>query len=152
MTITTERLIEAEPDVVFDVITDIDGLPTRNDAMRRVVEAPDEVSAGSQWVVEFTALGRTWSSRSTVVAIDRSARRFIYRSATDDGNPSYADWTWTVTPSGRGCVVAVSADLHPMTFWRRALLVHVRSRQLRRTEIPGSLDRLARAVDAAQVP
>ena len=42
---------------------------------------------------------------------DRVARRFAYRSITDDGNPSHAEWTWNVTPSGAGCAVAVAADL-----------------------------------------
>lgn len=37
-----------------------------------------------------TTLTRHRSSRSRLTALDRNARRFAYRSATDDGNPSYA--------------------------------------------------------------
>ena len=54
------------------------------------------VGAGSAWVVELHALGQSWPSRSTVTLLDRSTRRFSYRSQTDDGNPSHADWNWQV--------------------------------------------------------
>ena len=146
MTITAERVIEADADAVFDLITDPNRLAAWNAIVRRTVEAPDELVPGSQWVIELAALGQKWRSRSTVIAIDRTTRRFAYRSVADDGNPSHAVWTWSVTSSGTGCVVAVTADLHPATFWRRVLLVKIRARQLRRNELPHSLEQLARAV------
>lgn len=146
MTITANRTIEADADAVFALITDPHRLDLWNTIVRSTVEAPDELVPGSKWVIELAALGQTWLSRSTVIAIDRATRRFVYRSATDDGNPSHAEWTWTVTPSGTGCVVAVTADLHPATFWRRVLLVKIRARQLRRSELPHSLEQLSRTV------
>jgi uncharacterized protein YndB with AHSA1/START domain len=150
MPVTATCVIEADADVVFGLITDPRRLPTWNLIMRRTVEAPDKITPGAQWTVEFRALGQTWRSVSTATAIDVGARRFAYRSATDDGNPSHADWTWTVTPSPSGCVVAVSADLHPTTFWRRVLLARIRARQLAR-ELPDSLDRLAEAARESSV-
>ena len=145
MGIAASRTIDADVDAVFALITDPQRLSTWNRILRRTIDAPAEMVPGAQWVVEFGAMGQTWQSRSTAIAIDRAARRFSYRSATDDGNPSYAEWTWTVTPARSGCVVEVAADLHPATFWRRVLLSKIRARQLRR-ELPDSLDQLARAV------
>ena len=152
MIITAERAIEADADAVFDLVTDPNRLAEWNAIVARTVEAPDELVPGAQWVVELAALGQTWRSRSTVVAMDRAARRFTYRSMTDDGNPSYADWTWSVGSSGTGCVVAVTFDLHPATFWRRVLLGKIRARQLRRNELPHSLDQLAQVVASPHAP
>jgi len=76
-------------------------------------------------------------------AADPAARRFAHRSATDDGNRSYADWVWRVTQVPGGCEVAVTDLLSPQTFWRRLLLARVRRAQLARREIPASLDVLA---------
>lgn len=76
---------------------------------------------------------------------------FAYRSCTDDGNPSYALWRWTVAPAADGgSRVTVSWQLHPQTFWGRSLLVHVRNRQLKR-EVPNSLESLAQALREASV-
>ena len=152
MIITAERAIEADADAVFELVTDLNRLAAWNAIVARTVEAPDELVPGAQWVVEVAALGQKWRSRSTVVAIDRTARRFTYRSMTDDGNPSYADWTWSVMPSVTGCVVTVTFDPHPATFWRRVLLGKIRARQLRGNELPHSLDQLAHAVASPHAP
>lgn len=136
-------VVSAAADVVFQ--TDVARLPEWNRAMISVVAQPDRLHVGSEWVVEFHALGQTWRSRSTVEEIDVAARRFAYRSATDDGNPSYARWTWEVADDDAGSRVTVTWELRPVTFWRRVLLARVRARQLARTEIPASLAALARA-------
>ena len=135
-------------DAVFAAITDIGRLPDWNAAMTRVVEQPPTLEPGAEWVVEFHVLGSTWRSRSRVEAIDRESRRFAYRTATDDGNPSFALWRWQVADADGGCEVRVSWDLHPVTFWRRNLFVHIRSRQLRRREVPDSLAALTQAARA----
>ena len=139
--------VDASPEDVFNVLVDPARLPDWNRAIRRVVEAPSVLTADAEWVVELHVLGRTWHSRSRVLRLDPVARTFTHRSQTDDGNPSYADWTWTVTsqPNG-GSLVSVSFELAPKTFWRRVLFVHVRRRQLATQEVPRSLDRLAAAV------
>ena len=142
-------VIEASPAAVFATLTDIAGLPEWNGAMTKVVEEPEHLVAGAQWVVEFRALGQTWHSRSTLEELDVSARRFRYRSGTDDGNPSYAEWAWEVTDDPAGSRVTVRWSLHPMSFWRRVLLVRIRSRQLSRGEVPASLAALATAVVTA---
>jgi uncharacterized protein YndB with AHSA1/START domain len=140
---TETRFVPAAPDAVFRLITTPSLLPEWNDAIVRVVDAPERLSPGAEWVVQLSALGQSWPSRSTVVEIDPDRRRFAYRSQTDDGNPSYANWSWHVADATNGCDVTVSAALHPATFWRRVLLAKVRAWQLRRREIPASLNALA---------
>ncbi len=137
------QFVAAAVDEVFALITSPERLPEWNGAIVRVVDAPDELFPGAEWVVQLSALGQSWPSRSTVVAIDPQARHFAYRSQTDDGNPSYADWSWTVADAPGGCAVTVSWILHPATFWRRVLLAKIRSWQLRRRELPASLHALA---------
>jgi uncharacterized protein YndB with AHSA1/START domain len=148
VTAQAEATVNAEPDVVFAALTDVARLPQWNHRMTRVVEVPANLVPGAQWVVEFRVFGRSWRSRSTLGLLDTATRRFAYRSGTDDGNPSYAEWEWTVTKDPAGSQVRVSWTLHPMTFWRRTLLVRMRAAQLARTELPGSLAALAHLVTA----
>ena len=139
-------VVPATADAVFRTLTDIARLPEWNSVMTSVIEKPDRLEVGAEWLVEFHALGQTWRSRSVVEELDLAGRRFVYQSGTDDGNPSYARWTWEVSDHGDGCQVSVMWELHPATFWRRVLLVRIRARQLARNEIPASLAALARAV------
>ena len=88
-------------DAVFRTLTDIARLPEWNSAMTSVIEQPQRLEVGREWLVEFHALGQTWRSRSTIEEVDTAARRFAYRSGTDDGNPSYALWTWEVADDPR---------------------------------------------------
>ena len=139
----TSAVVPTEPDAVFKTVTDIERLPSWNPVMTSVIDRPEALRVGAEWVVEFHALGQTWHSRSTVDELDASARRFAYRSRTDDGNPSEASWVWEVTADPAGSRVTVTWTLHPVTFWRRVLLVRIRARQLARTEVPASLAALA---------
>ena len=141
-------VVPATADVVFRTLTDITRLPEWNAAMTSVVEQPERLAVGSEWLVEFHALGQTWRSRSVVEELDPASRRFTYRSGTDDGNPSYARWRWEVADDGAGSRVTVTWELHPVTFWRRVLLARIRARQLARSEVPSSLAALARAATA----
>lgn len=152
MTATAQAssVVPAAADAVFRTLTDVARLPEWNRAMTSVVEQPERLDVGAEWVVEFHALGQTWRSRSILEEIDPARRRFAYRSGTDDGNPSFARWTWTVAHDEAGSRVTVRWELHPVTFWRRVLLVRVRIRQLARTEIPASLAALARAASERQ--
>ena len=76
---------------------------------------------------------------------NRDARRFVHRSQSDDGNPSYAIWTWEVTPVDGVSELTVRWEGHPETFWRRVLFSRIRSRQLE-SETRRSLEAVARAV------
>jgi hypothetical protein len=145
MTIEVSRQLPIDADAAFARITDLAALSSWNRIMTATLETPAALAPGAQWVVEFHALGQTWRSRSTVTDIDTNAHRFAYRAQTDDGNPSFASWEWKVTTGGRGCVVTVRVALHPQTFWRRLLFVHIRRRQLRR-EMRDSLAALETAV------
>ena len=144
-TTSASARVPASPDAVFRTLTDIAGLPAWNAAMTSVIDEPATLEVGAEWVVEFRALGQSWRSRSTVEQLDVAGRRFAYRSHTDDGNPSYADWDWVVADDPAGSRVTVTWDLHPATFWRRVLLARIRARQLSRTELPTSLAALAAA-------
>jgi uncharacterized protein YndB with AHSA1/START domain len=143
--VSDSRILEAPADDVFRIVTDISRLPEWNTAITAVIERPEQLKVGVQWIVEMHALGKKWHSRSTVETLDPIGRSFAYRSATDDGNPSYALWTWVVADHPDGALITVASELHPRTFWRRALLVRIRSRQLAHTELKHSLT----ALDAA---
>lgn len=126
----TER-VDVPAATLFGLISDVDRLPEWNEIIQRVVERPAEMKVGAEWVVEMRALGSRWRSRARVEDIDAEAFRFAYRSQTDDGNPSYALWTWTLSPGQDQTEASVTWDLHPETFWRRTLLVRIRHRSLR---------------------
>src|SRR5688500_9225975 len=132
--------IAAPADALFAALTDVDRLPDWNDAIIAVTERPPRLEVGAEWVVTMRAMGRQWASRSTLVEHDASARRFRYRSQTDDGSPSWAEWSWDVAPiDATSSSLRVAWSLNPVTFWRRTLLVRIRARQLRRDELPRSL-------------
>jgi len=138
---TASTRVSASPDPVFRTLTNVSKLPEWNHAITEVVEAPAQLAVGTVWKVRIRALGRSWVSKSQVSALDPATRRFAYRSQSDDGNPSYADWEWHVEPDGDGSVVTVTVDLNPITFWRKHLLVRVRRPALRK-EVQASLDAL----------
>ena len=143
--VSASRLVAGSADEVFNVITDISGLPEWNATITAVIERPEHLCEGAQWTVEICALGRTWQSRSTVETLDPIRRCFAYRSASDDGNPSFALWTWVVVPHPDGALVTVAGELHALTFVRRALLVRIRARQLGHNELVDSLAALEAA-------
>ena len=145
--VSASAIVDATPDDVFAAITDPGQLPEWNAAITAVVHQPERLEVGAEWVVEMHALGQSWHSRSVVETLDPVAGCFAYRSVTDDGNPSHALWTWVVAGHPQGTVVTVAGELHPETFWRRTLFVHIRSRQLTRRELPSSLAALAAAVN-----
>jgi len=129
-TLTAETVIEASPDEVFDRITDIDHLPDWNLEIPKILERPVTLEVGAQWVVQIHAMHTHWNSRATVVEIDPGRGRFAYRSQTDDGNPSHADWRWDVTPDPAGTLVRVAVDIRPRTLLRKAIASRVRRRSL----------------------
>jgi hypothetical protein len=147
LTASASAVLAIGADAAFGAITDLAHLPDWNERMTRVVECPERLEPGAQWVVEFAVFGRRWRSRSQIDVVDTAARRFEYRTRTDDGNTSFADWRWRVEPLGEGCRVTAGWDLHPQTFWRRVLFGRVRARQLARTELPASLAALAGAAE-----
>jgi hypothetical protein len=144
---TASARVAATRQAVFGLVTDIPRLPLWNEAITDVIEAPERLEAGSVWKVRLHALGQTWASKSQVSAIDPATGQFSYRSQSDDGNPSYVDWEWHVDADGDGSLVTLTADLNPITFWRKHLLVRIRRPVLRR-EMRASLAALEGAVRA----
>ena len=140
--------IAAPADVVFAMITEPSRLPEWNPVIKATLDAPTSLDGGREWVVTCQAMGAMkWNSRSRCEALLPAERRFVHRSATDDGNPSYAIWTWQVTPLDTGSRVDVTWELHPLTFWRRLLMARIRHRMLQR-EVPKSLAQLAQLAAA----
>lgn len=142
---TFSRVMNASPDAVFDRIVDVEALPSWNGAIREVVERPDSLAPGAVWKVKIHAVGSTWVSKSEVTALDRAGHRFAYRSQSDDGNPSYADWNWKVDSEAGGSEVTVAVDANPKSFFRKYLLIHVRKPSLRK-EMQASLAKLSELV------
>jgi hypothetical protein len=140
---TASTHIDAAPTAVFERVTNIARLPEWNDAITEVLELPGELVAGAVWKVRLHALGQSWVSKSTLIDFDETSRRFRHRSQTDDGNRSYADWDWSIQSDDAGARISVAVALYPATFWRKALLVHVRRPFLRR-EMRASLAVLAK--------
>lgn len=131
--------IEAAPDVIFDVITDINRLPEWNRAIEAVIEEPANLDVGAEWVVVMhpPRLPR-WNSRSRVEELDRDRLRFAYRTQTDDGNPTFLVWTWEIVAGDGGARVNVRWHAHIKTLGRRLVAPRVRRPQLCQ-EVPASL-------------
>jgi uncharacterized protein YndB with AHSA1/START domain len=139
----SEAVIEGSPSAVFSTITDIDRLPEWNRAIERVVERPSELTPGATWVVEMhPSRPLRWKSVSTLQEFDADGLRFSYRTVNADGNPSYALWSWDLTPTTLGVRVSVKWDIYLETLDRRLLAGPIRRRQLRK-EVATSLAALA---------
>ena len=123
--------LDASADDVFALLVDVDRLPEWNAHLHHVIERPDgPVDPGAQWVVQVRAMGTRWPSRATALTVDRATHTFEHRSVTDDGNPSYVLWSWTVAPVEAGSVLTVTWTGHPRTFWRRLMLARLRAPRL----------------------
>jgi uncharacterized protein YndB with AHSA1/START domain len=136
-------VIDADPKVVFAAVTQVERLPEWNKRIAAVIRQPDaSLAEGAEWVVQMSVSGAKWLSRSRVVRFDAEHLLFEYTTQTDDGNPSFALWRWTVDPMDEGAKVRVEWAAYPKTFWRQLLFAKLRRRQLR-DEAPASLNALA---------
>lgn len=124
--------IEAAPGDVFGAITDVEHLPDWNLEIPRVIDVPPMLTPGAEWLVEIHAMKSHWNSRSRVVEFDPQRGVFAYRSQSDDGNPSYANWRWEVAGEGAVTTVRVSVEAYPRTFLRKRFISRIRRRGLER--------------------
>jgi uncharacterized protein YndB with AHSA1/START domain len=129
------------PDTVFEAIVDVHSLPKWNERIIEVDAGPDQLRLGDEWVVVMNVLGNRFRSRSKVLELDRPKRRFVHRSAREDGTPSFTIWTWEVAPDDAGSAVTLSWDLNPRTPTRR-VMAFIRSRMIA-DEARASLRQLA---------
>jgi uncharacterized protein YndB with AHSA1/START domain len=125
-TLHATAVVDAPSALVFERITDIDRLRDWNAEIHDVVERPAALCPGAEWVVEIRAMKTHWNSRSRLAEFDADGGRFAYRSQTDDGNPSYADWRWQLAPVPGGTRIDVEVDIRPRTFWRKHLFSKLR--------------------------
>ncbi len=142
--------VDAAPQAVFDLITDIARLPEWNAAIEAVLERPAALAEGAEWTIKMHPPRLpSWKSVSRVEELDRSQLRFAYETRNADGNPSYLKWAWAVAGAGHGAEVTVTWDGYLKTADRRFLAGPMRKRHLAR-EVPRSLAAMADAVAAAQ--
>jgi len=136
-------VVDESPAEVFAAITAIDRTPEWNERIASVTRPPvAPLAKDVEWTVQMSVPPAKWPSRSRVVAYDPDGMYFEHISQSDDGNPSYAVWRWSVTPHERGARIAVEWSGYPKTFWRRLLFARLRRKQLQR-EVPTSLHALA---------
>lgn len=95
---------DVTPNEVFAAITPIDRLPEWNACIAAVLKAPaSPLAAGIEWTVQM-AISRPpvkWPSRSRVLTYDPAGLVFEHISQSDDGNPTYVHWRWSVSRSWR---------------------------------------------------
>jgi uncharacterized protein YndB with AHSA1/START domain len=131
--------LAAEAHDVFDLLIDVERLPEWNAHVHHVIKRPDRpLAPGVEWVIQMRAMGTKWPSRSRALTVDRAALSFEHRSCSDDGNPSYALWSWQVTPTADGSTLTVTWTAHPRSFWRQLLLARAR-RPILADEVKASL-------------
>jgi uncharacterized protein YndB with AHSA1/START domain len=134
--------VAAAPDDVFDAVTDIGGLASWNDRIEALETPARELAVGDRWSVRMRLPGKRFTSASEVLELDRTARRFSYRSKPDDDNPSHTIWTWEVAAADDGdSEVLVSWSMRPATLDRR-LAAALRKRMIPK-EVTASIGRLA---------
>ena len=142
--------VDATPQAVFDLITDVDRLLEWNAAIEAVVERPPALAEGAEWAIKMHPPRMpSWGSISRVEELDRRRFRFAYQTRNADGNPSYVRWAWEVVGTGTGAEVTVTWDCYLKTVDRRFFGGPIRKRQLAR-EVPRSLAAMASAVTAAE--
>ena len=136
-------IIAMSPAEVFTAITAIDRLPQWNQRIAAVTRTPGtSLTPGVEWTVQMHVPPAKWPSRSRVLICDPVRLLFEYTSQSDDGNPSYVAWRWSVAPEGDGARVTVGWTGHPKTFWWRLVFARLRRKQLQ-NEAPASLYALA---------
>jgi len=148
----TARL-RAHPQVVFDLICDLDRLPAWNTAVKQIIERPAALTKGAEWVAVIQPRRMPpWKSRSRIEEIDRDRLRFSYMSRNEDGNPSYAVWSWEVASADDSATdVTVRWEVYLKTIDRKLIAAPIRRRGLAR-EVPASLDALETLLPPPQLP
>jgi uncharacterized protein YndB with AHSA1/START domain len=142
--------IDATPQAIFDLITDIGRLSEWNTAIAAVVDRPPVLAEGAEWTVKMhPPHAPSWNSVSRVEQLDRHQLRFAYETRNADGNPSYTKWTWQIAGAGNNAELTVTWDCYLKTLDRRILAGPLRKRQLAR-EVPTSLTAIATAANATQ--
>lgn len=146
------RTIDAAPQRVFELLTDVDHLPEWNSAIAEVTDRPERLVVDSEWTVKMKPPRMpSWGSISHVTELDPDQLRFAYETRNADGNPSSVAWAWQVEPADDGARVTVAWDCYLRTADRRLFAGPMRKRQLAR-EVPSSLAALANALLDREVP
>ena len=74
--------VDATPQAVFDLITDVNRLPEWNIAIERVLERPPELAEGVEWTIKMhPPRTLSWTSISRVEELDRQPPPLRLRDA-----------------------------------------------------------------------
>jgi hypothetical protein len=145
--------VGAHPQAVFDLICDLGRLPAWNTAIEQIIERPAALTKGAEWVaVMHPRRMPPWKSRSRIEEIGRGQLRFSYTSRNEDGNPSYAVWSWEVASADDGATdVTVRWDVYLKTIDRKLTAAPIRRRGLA-PEVPASLRALGNLLRSPSPP
>src|SRR5258708_6317990 len=115
--------VGAHPQAVLDLICGLGRLPAWNTAIEQIIEQPAALAKGAEWVaVMHPRRMPPWKSRSRIGEIDRDRLRFSYTSRNEDGNPSYAVWSWEVASADDGATdVTVRWDVYLKTIYPKLI-------------------------------
>ncbi|HYB34411.1 MAG TPA: SRPBCC family protein [Mycobacterium sp.] len=112
-TVEASTWIDADPDRVWNLVSDIELMPTISDELQAVewVDGADRPRVGARFVGhnKHEALGE-WSTTSQIVAFDKS-QQFAW-AVGDPENPS-ATWRFQLTPRDGGTMLTFFAQLGP---------------------------------------
>ena len=82
-----DAVIEGDPRVLFEPITDIERLPEWNGAIEQVIDRQAALTTGATWTVEMhPARPVRWKSVSTLQELDAEGLRFSYCTVNADGS------------------------------------------------------------------
>jgi len=95
--------IDTAPAEVFTAITAIGRPPEWNQRIAAVMRTPGTpLTEGAEWTVQMSVPWARWPGRSRVLAHDPARLLFECTLRSDDGNPSYVLWRWSIVPEGNG--------------------------------------------------
>jgi hypothetical protein len=83
-----DAVIEGEPRVIFETITDIERLPEWSGAIEQVIDRPAGLTTGATWTVEMhPARPVRWKSVSTLQELDAKGLRLSIAPSMPTGTP-----------------------------------------------------------------
>lgn len=112
LSFTVSRRLDAPPEVVFDTLTDLDGLPSWLPALvglEPLTEGPYGV--GTAWLESRRVFGRVVTEHVTVAGMDRPSH-LVFRvdGALGTSRRGVYDFTWTLTSADGGTMLTLQGD------------------------------------------
>lgn len=138
LVVTRTLRVDEPPDVIWQVLVDLDNLPTWRRGVARVERLPDR-AAGPAWIEYHGGRPRVLQVRAAV-----PARRLVTERL--DVNGAGGSWSWELTGDSRGSLLTVA---HRVTPAGRLARASVRLLRQPAREMDGLLEDLQRRLDRA---